>query len=197
MCFFPCLNLITVLHEEVDIVETILQTMLLISVYLEMLTLTGSKVCDRLVRQIDTHLRFVVFIDAVEELFEERLRDDNRQYKVVELVVLVDVSEERTDDHAEAIACDGPGSMLTGGAGTEVLAGHQDDSILEVGVVEHEVLLLRAIGVETPVVKEIRAEAVFLRQFQIAGGDYLVSVHILQRKRDTGGCYDIKFLLHD
>lgn len=142
MCFFPSLNLIAVLDQEIDIVQTILQTMFLITIYLEMLTVTISKVRDSLIGEIHTHLCLVVLVDAVEEFFEERLRDDDGQYKVVELIVLMDISEERADDHAEAIACDSPGSMLTGGAGTEVLACHEDDSIFEVGVVEHEVLLL-------------------------------------------------------
>jgi hypothetical protein len=71
MCFFPCLNLITVLDEEIDIVQTILQTMLLITIDFEMLTVTSGQIRDRLVRQIHTHLRLVVFVDAVEELFQE------------------------------------------------------------------------------------------------------------------------------
>ena len=142
MCFLPCLNLIPVLHEEVDIVQSVLQTMFLITVYLEMLTVPGGKVCDGLVGQINAHLCLVVFVDAVEEFFEESLRDDDRQHKVVELIVLVDIRKERTDDHPETVACDGPCRMLTGGAGTEVLACHKDDSILKVGIVEHEVLLL-------------------------------------------------------
>ena len=171
--------------------------MFLITVYLEMLTVTSCKVRDSLIGQIHTHLSLVIFVDAVEEFFEERLRYDDWQHKVVELIILVDISEERTDDHAETIACDGPGSVLTRGAGTEVLASYKDDSILEVRVVEHEVLLLRTIGIEAPVVEEVRTEAVFLCQLQIACGDDLVGVYVLQRKRNAGGCYDIKFLLHD
>ena len=105
MCFLPCLNLIPVLHEEVDIVQSVLQTMFLITVYLEMLTVPGGKVCDGLVGQINAHLCLVVFVDAVEEFFEESLRDDDRQHKVVELIVLVDIRKERTDDHPETVAC--------------------------------------------------------------------------------------------
>ncbi len=107
-----------------------------------MLTVSGGKVRDGLVGQINTHLCLVVFVDTVEEFFEESFRDDDRQHKVVELIVLVDIRKERTDDHPEAVACDGPCRMFTRGAGTEVLACHKDDGILKVGIVEHEVLLL-------------------------------------------------------
>ena len=175
----PGLHLVAVLDQKVDIVETILQTMLLVSVDFEMFAMTRSKVRDGLVGKVYLNLRLMVSIDGVEKFLEEALADNNGEHKVVELVVLMNVSKEGADNDSEAIAGDGPCGMLTGRAGAEVLTSHKDDSILEVGVIEDKVLLLTTVGVEAPVVEEIRTEAVLLCEFQITGGDNLVGVHIL------------------
>ena len=87
--------------------------MLFIAINLEVLLTSGSIVGHGLVRKIngDGHSRILVY--TVEELFQERFGHDNRQHKVVELVVLVDIGKERADNHAETISCDGPGCMVT------------------------------------------------------------------------------------
>ena len=88
--------------------------MLLVAVDFEVLALAGSKIGDGLVRKIYLYLCLVILVDALEEFLQEFLAYYYRQYEVVQLVVLVDISEERADDYTEAGACDGPGSVLTG-----------------------------------------------------------------------------------
>ena len=78
-----------------------------------MLALAGSKIGHGLVRKIYLHLCLVILVDALEEFLQEFLAYHYRQYEVVQLVVLVDICEERTDNNTEACTCDSPGSVLT------------------------------------------------------------------------------------
>ena len=68
--------------------------MFFVSVYLEMLAIASGKIGDCLVWQVYTHLCLMVFINAFEQLFEERLANHYWQNKIVELVVLVDICKE-------------------------------------------------------------------------------------------------------
>ena len=77
-----------------------------------MLAVARCQVGYSLVGQVNPYLSFVVFVNAVEKFLQERLRNDNGQHEVVELVILVDVGKEAADNHPEAISCYGPGSML-------------------------------------------------------------------------------------
>ena len=88
--------------------------MLLVAVDFEVLALAGSKIGDCLVRKIYLYLCLMILVDALEEFLQEFLANHNRQYEVIQLVVLVDISEERADNYSEACTCDGPGSVLTG-----------------------------------------------------------------------------------
>ena len=104
--------------------------MLLVTIDFEVLALAGSKVGHGLVRKIYLHLCLVILVDALEEFLQEFLAYHYWQYEVIQLVVLVDISEERADNDTEACTCDGPGSVLTGRTGTEVLACYEDDATL-------------------------------------------------------------------
>ena len=110
----------------------------------------------------------------------------------------MDIGEETADDHSKAITCDGPGRMLTRGAGTEVLASHEDTAGIS-GIVQHEVRIGSAIGIIPPIAEQVITEETFLtrRCFQETGGDNLVCVHILQRERHTSTGYDVEFLFHN
>ena len=78
-----------ILYQEVDIVETVHQTMLLIAVDIEMLLTACSLVGHRLLRQIDLYLCLRIGLDALEQLSEETFADLYRQYEIVQFVVLV------------------------------------------------------------------------------------------------------------
>ena len=169
--------------------------MLLITIDFEVLALAGSHIRDRLVGQVHLHLSLMIFGDAVKELLEERLGDDDGEHKVVQLIVLMNVSEERADDYAEAVTGDGPCGMLSAGARAKVLSCHKDTARVA-GIVEDEVLLQAAVFVIAPVAEEVIAEAFLVSSLEEAGGDDLVCIYILQGKRNAAGCDDIEFLFH-
>jgi len=136
-----------------------------------------------------------VFADAVEQLLQERLAHHHGQDEVVQLVVLVDVGEERADYHTEAVARDGPRGVLAAGAGAEVLARHEYASAVS-RIVQHKVLLQRAVLVVPPVAEEVVAEALLVGGLEEARGDNLVCVHVLQREWNARACYHVEFLFH-
>ena len=86
--------------------------MLLVGIDFERLTAARGFVGDSLGWQIyfDFHLR--VFIDAIEQLLQEGFAHHDRQDKVVQFIVLVDIGKEAADHHAEAISGNRPRSMF-------------------------------------------------------------------------------------
>ena len=181
---FPSLNLITVLNEEVYIVQTILEAVLLVAIDFEVLALAGSKIGHGLVRKIYLYLSLVILVDALKEFLQEFLTYHYWQYEVVQLVVLVDISEERADDNTEACTCDSPGSVLTGRTGAEVLTSYEDDATVR-RVIHHEVWLWSSVGIITPVAEEVVAHTLLVDSLEEAGWYDLVCIYILQRKRNA------------
>ena len=102
--------------------------MLLVAIDFKVLALAGSKIGHGLVRKINLYLCLMILVDALEKFLQEFLAYHYWQHEVVQLVVLVDISEERADDYAEAGTCDSPGSVLTGRTRTEVLTCYEDDT---------------------------------------------------------------------
>ena len=123
---FPCFYLVFVLYQEVDVIKPMHETMLLVAINVKMFAPAGSLVGNCLVGQIDLHFCLRILSDTFEEFCKERLADNHRQYEVVELVVLVNVSKEGTDNHTKAIAGNGPCCVLSAAARTEILAGHEN-----------------------------------------------------------------------
>ena len=86
-----------VLHQEVNVVETVHQTMFLITIDVKVLAAACGLIGNGLIRQIDGHRRLRIFPDALEQLCEEVLTHLYGQHEIVQLVVLVDVGEEAAD----------------------------------------------------------------------------------------------------
>ena len=122
MFSFVCFDFIFVLYQEVDIVQAVHQTMLLVGIDFKLLGFAGRLVGDGLFRQINLHLCLRVGIDGIEQLLKERFADDHRQHEVVQFVVLVDVGKETADHDPESISGDCPCGMFTAGTASEVLA---------------------------------------------------------------------------
>ena len=110
----------------------------------------------------------------------------------------MDVGETRRDDHADAVAGDGPGGVFTAGARTEVLPRHKDFPAVP-GIVEDESGIGGSVAVVTPVAEQVLAEKPLVagRRLQEAGGYDLVRVHILEGKGHAGRFDDIEFLFHN
>ena len=186
-----------ILYEEIDIVESVHQTVLLITVDLEMLTGACGLVGDSLIGEIDLYLGLGVALDAGKEFCQKALAHHNGKHEVVQLVVLMDIGKEGADDHTEAITGNSPGRMFARGTGTEVLACHEDTAAIR-GIVEYEIGIGGSIGLIAPV-----AEQVIAKEFLLASGrleeacrDNLVSIHILQWQRNTSASNYIEFLFH-
>ncbi len=94
VCLLVFLRLLLVGEKVVDVIEAIHKAVLLVAVDVELLALARGLVGDGLIRQVDFYLHLGVGLDAVKKLGEETLRDNHGKYEIVELVVLVDVSEE-------------------------------------------------------------------------------------------------------
>ena len=77
----------------------------------------------------------------------------------------------------------------------EVFACHQYFTAV-CGVVQHEIFVRRAVGVVSPVPKEVFAEPFAGGRFQEAGRYDLVGIDIFQRQRYACAGYDIEFLFH-
>ena len=88
--------------------------------------------------------------------------------------------------------------LFARGSRTEILASHEDTTLVA-GIVEDKILNHSAVSVVAPVAKQVVAKELFFfgGSLQKAGGNYLVCVHILQRKRHARRCYDVKFLFHN
>lgn len=92
--FLILLHLVTVLHKEIHIIQTVHQAVLLILVDFKMLAVPRCKIGDRLVRQINFHLRLMILVYAFEKFLQKSLRNDYGKHKVIKLIILVDICEE-------------------------------------------------------------------------------------------------------
>ena len=98
-------------------------------------------------------------------------------------VVLEDVGEGRGYDGAEAVVLDGPGGVLPAGPAPEVLAGEEDDRVLVLGLVEHE------LGVLAPGGEEELAEAGPLDALEGVTRHDLVRVYVVPPEREGFSFY--------
>ena len=94
MLLFPLFYLIFTVYQEIDIVEAVHQTVLLVGVNVEMLAPASSHIGDSLVRQVDLNLGLGVVLNGQKQFGQEGLADLHRQYEVVEFVILVDVGKK-------------------------------------------------------------------------------------------------------
>ena len=87
--------------------------------------------------------------------------------------------------------------MLARRARAEILACHEDATAVG-GVVEHEVLVGRAVSIVAPVAEQVVAKELLLAggSLEETGRDDLVGIDVLQRKGNAGGCYNVEFLFH-
>ena len=87
--------------------------MLLVTVDFKMLALACCKVGYRLIGKVNLDLCSMVIGYAFEQFLQEAFRNNDRKHKVVQLVVLMNISKERANDDSEAVACNGPSGVFT------------------------------------------------------------------------------------
>src|SRR6266849_10842663 len=98
-------------------------------------------------------------------------RQHHRERAVLEAILEEDVAEARPDHHADAVVHEGPHRHLARRPAAEVLGGDQDLRVPVAGMVQHEIGLRGAVGVEAHVVEEERPEARLARLAEEARGD--------------------------
>ena len=186
MLAFEGLDRIAVLQGQTDVVQTVEQAVLAERIDLEVQYL-AIRAGHRLRLQVDGQLVARVGFDLLEQLVDFLVTEDDRQQAVLEAVVEEDVGKAWRDDAAEAVLVQRPWGVLTAGAATEVLPCQQHAGTLVAFVVEHELLVQRALAVVlvrlahvqvTPLVEQIGAEAGALDRLEKLLGDDLVGVDV-------------------
>ena len=191
-------ELLEAFQEEVDVVQAVQEAIFLVAVDVEVLAVAGGHVGDGLGGQVHAHLRLRVLRDAGKELLLEGFADDDRQHEAVEEVVAMDVSKGTADDHAHAIAGNGPGGVFARGTAAPVLAGHDDlvnafAGCRAVGRLVHdEIGHGLPVGIEAEVVHEGIAEEfrVACGAGQVAGRNNQVCVTVVYLDGDAGGLHN-------
>jgi hypothetical protein len=147
------------LEREPDVVQTVQEPVFDLVLDLELEDAGGA--VDRLVVEVDAGLPRLGDGAAV------LLLEDRRQQPDLGAVRVEDVGEGRRQDRLEAEVLQRPGSVLAGGAATEVGAGDED-----------RVRLQLDLAVAEPVVEEELSEAGPLDPLQELLGDDLVGVDV-------------------
>ena len=141
-----------------------------------------------LLGQINTQLVAGEGFDFIEQAGNIQLVQDDRQQAVLEAVVKENIGKGRRDNGAKAVLHQGPGSVLTAGTTTKVLARQQHGSALVAVLVQHKIRVQRAAGIIhaglamiqiAQFIKQIGAKAGALDGFEELLGDDQVRIHVL------------------
>ena len=114
----------------------------------------------------------------LEELIDFGFGEDGGEDAVLEAVVVEDVGVAGSDDGAEAVVFDAPGSVFAAGAATEIGAGEKDGGAFVAREIEDEIGIGFFAGEVAPVVEEDAAEAFAGEAFEELLGDHLVGVDV-------------------
>ena len=114
----------------------------------------------------------------LEQIFDLRFAQPDRQHAVLEAVVVEDVGEAGGDDDAKAVVLERPGGVLAAGAAAEIPPGQEHGRALGGGLVELEVRVRRAVVALRPVPEQKLAEAGALDPLEELLGDDLVGVDV-------------------
>ena len=107
-----------------------------------------------------------------------------KEQSVLSGIVTENISEPCGDHRLESVAHEGPWRVFAGGAAAEVLVREQYLRTLEFRSVQHKIRLRGdAVLLPAQVLEEVVAEALFIGRFQVAGGNDLVGVDIVELQR--------------
>jgi len=114
----------------------------------------------------------------LEELIDFGFGEDGGEDAVLETVVIENVGVAGSDDDAEAVVFDAPGSVFAAGAAAEIGAGEEDGGAFVAGEIEDEVGIGFFAGEVAPVVEENAAETFAGEGFEELLGDHLIGVDV-------------------
>ena len=135
-------------------------------------------VFDGLAGEIDGEGVALFGFGVLEELIDFGFGEDGGEDAVLEAVVVEDVGVAGSDDGAEAVVLDAPGSVFAAGAAAEVRASEKDGGAFVTREIEDELGIGFLAGEIAPVVEEDAAEAFAGEGFEELLGDHLVGVDI-------------------
>jgi hypothetical protein len=115
---------------------------------------------------------------VLEELIHFGFGEDGGEDAVLEAVVIENIGVAGSDDGAEAVVFDAPGSVFATGATAEIGAGEEDGGAFVAGKIQDEIGIGLFAGEVAPVVEENAAEAFAGEGFEELLGDHLVGVYV-------------------
>ena len=111
MFFLVSLDFILVFYKEIDVVQPVHQTMLLVGIDFEGFRLACRLVGNGLGRKVYFYFRLRVGKDRVEQFFQEPFAYHHRKHEIIQFVILVDIGKETGYYYTEAVTGNRPRRM--------------------------------------------------------------------------------------
>ncbi len=115
---------------------------------------------------------------AMEQVFDRRFGQADRQQAILEAVVVEDVGKARRDDRSKAVIFQGPGGMLSAAARAEIASRQQDACVAISGLVQFKLRVLTTIFLKPPVEEQKLSEAGSFDPLQKLLGDDLIGINV-------------------
>src|SRR5208282_4021943 len=178
---------VLVRERQRDIVETLEQTLLLERLDLEMRR-PSEIVGHGLLFEIDREPVRLVIAGGAKNMLDLGGRQRDRKKAVLQTVVVEDIGELRRDHRAEARVIERPHRMLSRTAASKIVARDQNRRALVARLVQREIFVLGAVGIEPPVDEQPLLEAGPHYSLQKLLGDDLIGIDVgaIERRDHPG-----------
>src|SRR5438552_8356343 len=166
-----------VLLGQSDLVLSLEERLLPERVHIEaMRGAVGRRHC--LALEIHAHVGARVIMELTPETSGRLGRDDDGEHTVLEAVLHEDIAEGRPDHASDPVMHERPHRTFPRGAAAEVVRGDEDLRLPERRLVEDEISVLGAVGIEADVVEEELLVAGLPRLAEEARGDDAVGIDV-------------------
>src|SRR5438876_2161445 len=166
-----------VLLGQSDLVLSLEERLLPERVHIEaMRGAVGRRHC--LALEIHAHVGARVIMELTPETSGRLGRDDDGEHTVLEAVLHEDIAEGRPDHASDPVMHERPHRTFPRGAAAEVVRGDEDLRLPERRLVEDEISVLGAVGIEADVVEEELPVARLPRLAEEARGDDAVGIDV-------------------
>src|SRR5690606_27082552 len=157
LLFFISCNIGVVLESQRDFIPALQQHFLPVWIDIKFITRT-ILASDSLVFQIDFQLEFLA-LPFINQIVHFLIFQTDRKDAVFHAVIIEDVCIAGSDDYAESVIQNRPGSMFTRRTAAEIFLCDQNFGVVESWVIQHKLFYGCTIGMEAPMIKEIFAES--------------------------------------
>ena len=180
---FKFCNLIFILNQEVDVIQTIHQTMLLVGIDLESLATSGCLVGHFLFGKIHFHFRLRISSNTAEQAPAGNLRSPLPAIRSCSTRCSCGYPQRNWRSRHGIHSLQWPTPHAHGLNRFRSFACHKNASAIQ-GIVQYKVLVQGSVGIVAPVAEQIVAK-VFLfagRCLQETGRNDLVGIHIFPKE---------------